>query len=84
MIANFNYFMPSRILFGAGKLAELGSVALPGRKALIVIGAGGSIRRLGYLDRVVALLAQQNVASVVFDKILPNPVSEHEIGRAHV
>jgi alcohol dehydrogenase len=77
MIANFNYFMPSRILFGAGKLAELETVALPGRKALIVIGAGGSIRRLGYLDRVVDLLNRQGVASVVFDKILPNPVSEH-------
>lgn len=77
MIGNFNFFMPSRILFGAGKLAELATVALPGRKALIVIGAGGSMRRLGYLDRVVDMLAARDIASVVFDKILPNPVSEH-------
>ncbi len=77
MIGSFNFFMPSRILFGAGKLAELSTVALPGKKALIVIGAGGSMRRLGYLDRVVDMLAARDVASVVFDKILPNPVSEH-------
>ena len=77
MIANFNFFMPSRILFGAGKLAELATVALPGKKALVVIGAGGSMRRLGYLDRVADMLAERDIACVVFDKILPNPVSEH-------
>jgi alcohol dehydrogenase len=77
MIPAFNFFMPTRVVFGAGKLAELAELPLPGSKALIVIGAGGSMRRLGYLDRVVGMLATRGVASVVFDKILPNPVSEH-------
>ena len=45
-------------------------------KALIVIG-GTSVRRLGYLDRVQALLKNQGVESVVFDKVQPNPVVEH-------
>jgi alcohol dehydrogenase len=77
MIPAFNFFMPTRIVFGPGKLAELSELPLPGRKALIVIGAGGSMRRLGYLERVAGMLAARGVASVVFDKILPNPVSEH-------
>ena len=68
--------MPSQIFFGAGSLDNLGSAPLPGAKALIVIG-GTSVRRLGYLDRVQALLKNQGVESVVFDKVQPNPVVEH-------
>ena len=77
MKSEFNFYMPTRILFGPGKLAELANVALPGKKALIVISAGTSMKTLGYLDRVVGYLKDNGVESVVFDKILPNPVSEH-------
>ena len=68
--------MPAQIFFGAGSLDNLGYAPLPGAKALIVIG-GTSVRRLGYLDRVQALLKNQGVESVVFDKVQPNPVVEH-------
>ena len=68
--------MPAQIFFGAGSLDNLGSAPLPGTKALIVIG-GSSVKRLGYLDRVQALLKKQGVESVVFDKVQPNPVVEH-------
>lgn len=68
--------MPAQIFFGAGSLDNLGSAPLPGTKALIVIG-GTSVKRLGYLDRVQALLKKQGVESVVFDKVQPNPVVEH-------
>jgi alcohol dehydrogenase len=74
----FNYFIPTRIIFGAGKLKELASTRhLPGKKALIVISSGASMRRQGYLDRVIGHLNERGVESVVFDKILPNPVVEH-------
>ena len=62
--------MPAQIFFGAGSLDNLGSAPLPGTKALIVIG-GTSVKRLGYLDRVQALLKKQGVESVVFDKVQP-------------
>jgi alcohol dehydrogenase len=40
MNLDFNFFMPTRILFGAGKLNELATLSyLPGKKALVVIGA---------------------------------------------
>ena len=77
MNLDFSYYMPTRILFGCGKLAELGTTSyLPGCKALVVIGASGAMRRHGYLDRVVGYLKENGVASVVYEKIQPNPVSE--------
>lgn len=70
--------MPTRILFGAGKLNELAkSRYLPGNKALIVISAGTSMKKYGYLDMVIGYLQGNSVQSVVFDKILANPVVEH-------
>lgn len=77
MKLEFNYFIPTRILFGAGKLKELAKTPLPGKKALIVISSGASMKRHGYLDRVTGYLGERGVQSVVFDKILPNPVAEH-------
>jgi len=78
MNMEFNYFIPTRILFGAGKLKELANARLlPGKKALIVISSGGSMKKQGYLDRVTGYLGEAGVQSIVFDKILPNPVDEH-------
>ncbi len=77
MKLEFNYFIPTRIIFGAGKLKELAKSRLPGKKALIVISSGASMRRQGYLDRVIGYLNERGIASTVFDKILPNPVAEH-------
>jgi alcohol dehydrogenase len=78
MKLQFNYFMPTRILFGAGKLNQLAKASyLPGKKALIVISSGASMKRHGYLDRVIGYLGDNGVQSVVFNKILPNPIVEH-------
>ena len=49
---NFNYYIPTRLLFGKGKLNELHQQSLPGEKALIVISSGKSTRENGYLARV--------------------------------
>lgn len=73
----FDYRIPTRMIFGAGKLEELGKVKLPGQKALIVISNGTSMKKFRYLQRVEALLKEQGVSSVVFDKILPNPIKKH-------
>jgi len=74
---SFNYYMPTRILFGKGKLNTLHKQQLPGRKALIVISAGQSIKKNGYLARLEEQLDKAGVTHVLFDKILPNPVKEH-------
>lgn len=73
----FNYFIPTRILFGPGALNDLANEALPGKKALIVISNGNSVKKNGYLERLRAILSNKNVSCVIFDKILPNPVKAH-------
>jgi len=73
----FNYYMPTKILFGPGKLNELAMETLPGKKALIVISAGKSMKKNGYLDRVVEILRSKGIEHVLFDKILPNPIKSH-------
>lgn len=74
---DFQYYMPSKLFFGAGSLENLGTAELPGRKALLVISAGSSMKKYGYLDRVLSLLKKNHAEAVVFDKILPNPVKSH-------
>ncbi|WP_031479221.1 iron-containing alcohol dehydrogenase [Maridesulfovibrio frigidus] len=75
---NFQFFIPTRLIFGPGKLAELGTITcLPkGDKALIVIGESGAMITNGYLDKVQAALGKQNVSTIVFDNISPNPKSD--------
>ncbi len=74
---SFNYFIPSRILFGKGQLSELHNQSLPGKKALIVTSAGTSVKKYGYLGRLEEELKKANVEFILFDKILPNPIKPH-------
>ncbi|MDF7806140.1 iron-containing alcohol dehydrogenase [Pontiellaceae bacterium B12219] len=80
----FDYLIPTKILFGAGKLNQLAEEKLPGKKALIVISSGTSMRKHGYLQRLEDLLKQQKISSVVYDKILPNPIKEHVMEGASI
>ncbi|VGO19676.1 iron-containing alcohol dehydrogenase [Pontiella sulfatireligans] len=81
---SFDYHIPTKILFGAGKLNQLAEEPLPGKKALIVMSNGTSMRKHGYLQRLEDLLKQQNIESVVYDKIQPNPIKEHVMEGAAV
>ena len=73
---DFNMYVPTKILFGAGTLNELGKQQLPGKKAVIIISNGKSTRDNGYLSRTEEQLAQAGIATSVFDKIQPNPLKE--------
>lgn len=72
----YSFFAPTNVLFGAGKLGELGAQKLPGTKALIVTTGGNSVKRFGYLGRVEAELDCAGVAYELFDRIEPNPLRE--------
>ena len=80
----FIYHIPPRILFGPGSLEKLKNEKLPGKKALIVISSGGSMKKLGYLDRLVDILKSLKIEYVVFDKILPNPIKKHVMEGAQI
>lgn len=70
---NFNFFNPTRILFGVGMLNQLHSQILPGNKALLLISNGKSTRLNGSLDRTREQLEKAGVEYAVFDKIMENP-----------
>ena len=71
---SFRMYVPTRIVFGAGMLNKLSRQKMPGKKAMIVISNGKSTRANGSLDRTIAELDKAGVESVVFDKIMANPL----------
>ena len=73
---SFTFFAPTRLLFGPGKLNELGDQELPGKRALLVTTGGKSVKANGYLARVEAQLDRAGVEHVLFDRIEPNPLRD--------
>ncbi|MCB2205540.1 iron-containing alcohol dehydrogenase [bacterium] len=69
----FKFQNPTKIIFGAGKLAELGSeTANHGKKALLVTG-GGSVKKNGTFDRAIESLRTAGVEAVECAGVEPNP-----------
>lgn len=73
---NFQMYIPTRTVFGAGQLNNLHTHRMPGRKALLVISNGQAVKRNGALLRTEEQLQKAGVAYVVFDKIESNPLKE--------
>lgn len=73
---NFNLFTPTKLLFGCGKLNELGNQTLPGKKALLLISNGKSVRSTGTLDRTIEQLGKAGARYVICDNIHENPSKE--------
>ena len=84
MIKEFRAYMPAKIFFGAGSVNKLAEEPLPGKKALIVISAGTSMKKFGYLDKLKSVLTKGGYDFVLFDKILPNPIKEHVMEGAEI
>jgi NADP-dependent alcohol dehydrogenase len=72
-LLNFDFYNPTRILFGEGQIAALSSHVPHGARVLMLYG-GGSIRANGVYDEVKAALAGHTVFE--FGGIEPNPTYE--------
>jgi len=70
---NFTFHNPTRILFGQGQIAAIGTEVPPGSRVLITYG-GGSVVKTGTLAEVRAALADRTVYE--FGGIEPNPTYE--------
>jgi alcohol dehydrogenase len=81
---NFQFFMPTKVLFGAGQLSNLHKQQLPGKKALIATSNGYSTKKYGYLQRVEKELDKVGIEHVLFDQIRPNPTKENVMDGAKV
>ncbi|MCC6071815.1 iron-containing alcohol dehydrogenase [Massilia sp. GCM10020059] len=70
---NFDFYNPTRILFGEGQIASLSTLVPAGARVMMLYG-GGSIRQNGVYDEVMAALAGHSVTE--FGGIEPNPSYE--------
>lgn len=80
----FDFYMPTKLLIGAGCCANLHKEKLPGKKALIVTSSGSSPKKSGALDAVTSQLEKAGVSYVIFNKILSNPIKQHVMEGAQI
>lgn len=72
---NFDYNLPVNLVFGRGRVKEVGQITSKyGSKALIVTGHS-STKKSGLLDRTITYLKNANIDSAVFDKVSQNPLT---------
>lgn len=72
---DFDLHIQTRLLFGRGKEKQFYEhIASVSKKAFIVIG-GGTVKRLGYLDRLTHGLKKLDVEFKIFEGIEPNPTA---------
>ncbi|KZL89317.1 iron-containing alcohol dehydrogenase [Clostridium magnum] len=72
---DFNYYMPTKLLFGPGKVSGIGEITKQyGTRALIVTGKN-STKKTGLLDRVVSYLEKEDIECIIFDKVQSNPLT---------
>ncbi len=70
---NFNYYNPTRIIFGKDTISETGAhSARYGKKVLLHFG-GGSIMKNGVYDQVMSSLSKAGLEVVALGGVVPNP-----------
>ncbi len=78
----FSLYIPTKLVFGCGEIKKLSIEKLPEK------GTSRLIRNfhaeIWYLERVLAQLRLNNVETLVYDKILPNPIKEHVMEAAAI
>lgn len=73
---NYDFYAPTRVLFGAGQLNNLHRLKMPGKKALLVISNGKSTITNGSLAKTQEELKKAGCEFVVFNKVAANPLKE--------
>ncbi len=81
---DFNYFLPTNLVFGRGKIEQLGSISKKyGKKAMVVTGKN-STKKTGLLDRTVKILKNSGIETIIFDEVMPNPLTTTAIRGAEI
>ena len=71
---NFNYYAPTRVVFGKGTENEVGKLIKEQNcKKVLVHYGGGSVIRSGLLDRVYTSLGAEGIAYTTLGEVVPNP-----------
>ena len=67
------FTLPRDIYYGKGSLEELKN--LKGKKAVLVLG-GGSMKRFGFVDKVLSYLNEAGIETKLFENVEPDPSVE--------
>lgn len=71
---NFNYYAPTKVVFGRGTEKEVGNlVKAQGCKKVLIHYGSGSVKRSGLLDRIKASLEAEGIAFTELGGVVPNP-----------
>lgn len=71
---SYTWNLPTNVMFGAGRIKDLGKEKMPGKKALLVISNGKSVKENGALASVERGLTDAGATYVIFDRIQSNPL----------
>ena len=75
------FTLPRDVYFGQGTLEELKN--LGGKRAIVVVG-GGTMKRMGFLDRAVQYLKDGGMEVELFEGVEPDPSVETVMRGAEV
>lgn len=70
---NFNFRNPTRLIFGDGVLEQLTEQAAAYSEKVLLVYGGGSVKRSGLYDKVIAKLAEANKEVFELSGVEPNP-----------
>ena len=71
---NFNYFTPTRVVFGKGTESEVGSlIKAQGCKKVLIHYGGGSVQRSGLLATIEQSLQAVGIEYAELGGVVPNP-----------
>lgn len=80
----FNYYLPTNILFGAGRIVEIGKVTSQYGKRVLIVTGRSSTKKTGLLDQTIALLEAEGIEVTIFDQIEQNPLTTVVYEGAHM
>ena len=73
MMLNFDFYAPTRIVFGKDREKEIGELLKPYAKKVLLHYGGGSIQRSGLYDAVTASLETSGIEFITLGGVMPNP-----------
>jgi alcohol dehydrogenase class IV len=73
---SFNYFQPTEIRFGPGRLAEVGDVVTRYGKRCLLVSVPADATLAPLFQRVKSCLSASGLAVAHFDGVIPNPTTD--------
>ncbi|MEA4816672.1 MAG: iron-containing alcohol dehydrogenase [Lachnospiraceae bacterium] len=72
---NFNYYLPVNLSFGSGRSGEIGKTCMKYGKKVFLVTGQNSTKKSGLLEKTISLIKTEGGEYILFDKVLPNPLT---------